>query len=235
MSRGVKGAIVGRTATVETPPEEPADKPARERILSAAFAAFTQHGYAQASTLEIATRARVSKRELYALFGSKQQMLVSCISERAQNRMRLPPDRPPLRSRKDLDAALTAFGAVLLHEISDPDVIAVFRLAIAEAERSPEVAQALHTYGRQVSAAALRGMLEQAQAAALLGPGDPARMATRFMGLLWEDLMVSLTLGVAGRPDPAEIRRRARDATDAFLALHPEPAAAALPRARRAH
>jgi AcrR family transcriptional regulator len=34
----------------------------RERILEAAFTAFMKNGYATASTLEIATRARVSKR-----------------------------------------------------------------------------------------------------------------------------------------------------------------------------
>ena len=38
----------------------------RERILEAAFAAFMKNGYATTSTLEIATRARVSKRDLYA-------------------------------------------------------------------------------------------------------------------------------------------------------------------------
>jgi len=38
----------------------------RARILEAAFAAFMEKGYATTSTLEIATRARVSKRELYA-------------------------------------------------------------------------------------------------------------------------------------------------------------------------
>jgi len=224
---------VGRTESAEKERAQiAAEQPGRERILGAAFAAFAEHGYAQTSTLEIATRARVSKRELYALFGSKQQMLVSCISERTQ-RMRLPADWPELRNPKDLDAALAAFGAVLLHEISDPDVIAVFRLAIAEADRSPEVAQALNTYGRQTALAALRGMLEQAQSAGLLDATDPRRMATQFVGLLWEDLMVSLTLGVAARPDPAAIRRRAREATDAFLRLHSEPGAAALPRARR--
>lgn len=224
---------MGRTESAEKERAQiAAEQPGRERILGAAFAAFAEHGYAQTSTLEIATRARVSKRELYALFGSKQQMLVSCISERTQ-RMRLPADWPELRNPKDLDAALAAFGAVLLHEISDPDVIAVFRLAIAEADRSPEVAQALNTYGRQTALAALRGMLEQAQSAGLLDATDPRRMATQFVGLLWEDLMVSLTLGVAARPDPAAIRRRAREATDAFLRLHSEPGAAALPRARR--
>ena len=42
------------------------DVEARSRILEAAFAAFMENGYAATTTLEIATRARVSKRELYA-------------------------------------------------------------------------------------------------------------------------------------------------------------------------
>jgi len=171
-------SFVGRVKSAEKERDQPApDDPVRGRILSAAFGAFKEHGYAQASTLEIATRAKVSKRELYALFGSKQQMLVSCISERAQ-RMRLPANWPALRNRGDLDAALSAFGAVLLHEISDPDVVAVFRLAIAEADRSPEVAQALNTFGRQPSLTALRGLLQQARSAVLRDGSDPGRMAS---------------------------------------------------------
>ena len=39
--------------------------PDRQRILGAAFSAFMANGYAETSTLEIATRARVSKRALY--------------------------------------------------------------------------------------------------------------------------------------------------------------------------
>ena len=62
----------------------------RERILGAAFEAFRERGYAATSTLEIATRARVSKRELYALVGNKQKMLIAAIAERAK-RSRRPP------------------------------------------------------------------------------------------------------------------------------------------------
>jgi AcrR family transcriptional regulator len=65
----------------------------RERILEAAFAAFMENGYGATSTLEIATRARVSKRELYALVGNKLQMLIACITERA-GRLQVPADLP---------------------------------------------------------------------------------------------------------------------------------------------
>ncbi len=189
--------------TAKKSTEPAAGDPVRERILFAAFAAFNEHGYARASTLDIATRARVSKRELYALVGNKEQMLMA-----------------PLRDRASLAAALAALGARLLREVSDPDVIAVFRLAIAEAERSPEVAQALHSFGRQRSRAALRDLLAQAQSAGLLDGSDPAQMATQYMALLWTDLMVDRLLGVAGPPAAREIGRRARAAVAAFLHLH---------------
>jgi AcrR family transcriptional regulator len=193
----------------------------RKRILEAAFAAFLKSGYATTSTLEIATRARVSKRELYALVGNKQEMLIACISERAK-RFDVPADLPVLRDRATLEQVLASFGTNLVREVSDRTVIGVFRLAIAEAVQAPEVARALDSTGREASRVALRKIVAQAQASGLL-TGRPAELAEQFAGLLWRDLMVSLLLGVAKRPKPREIARRARDAAAAFLRLHPLP------------
>jgi AcrR family transcriptional regulator len=193
----------------------------RKRILEAAFAAFMKTGYAAASTLEIATRARVSKRELYALVGNKQEMLIACISERAK-RFDVPADLPVLRDRETLTLVLASFGTKLVREVSDPTVIAVFRLAIGEAVQAPEVARALDSTGREASRAALRKIMAEAQASGLL-TGRPAELAEQFTGLLWGHLMVSLLLGVAERPTAREIAGRARDAAAAFLQLHPLP------------
>jgi len=193
----------------------------RERILEAAFAAFMKNGYATASMLEIATRARVSKRELYALVGNKQEMLIACISERAK-RFSVPANLPVLRNRETLEQVLTSFGTKFVREVSDPAVIAVFRLAISEVVQAPEVARALDSIGREAGRAALRKIMAGAQASGLLTE-RPAELAAQFAGLLWRDLLVSLLLGVAERPTPREIARRARDAAAAFLQLHPLP------------
>jgi AcrR family transcriptional regulator len=190
----------------------------RTRILDAAFTAFMKSGYAATSTLEIATRARVSKRELYAMVGNKQEMLIACIGERA-TRLKVPADLPVPRDRETLAQVLASFGTQLVREITDPTVITVFRLAIADAVRAPEVAQALDSAGREASRAALRQIMTQAQAAGLL-QGRPADLAEQFGGLLWGNLMVSLLLGVAERPSSREIAARARDATAAFLKIH---------------
>ena len=215
---GCQGVRVA-TASKSKRRQEGGDETAvRESILEAAFAAFMKNGYAAASTLEIATRARVSKRELYALVGNKQEMLISCISERAK-RLDVPADLPVLRDRDTLAQVLASFGTKLVREVSDPTVIAVFRLAISEVIQAPEVARALNSIGRETSRAALRKIMAQAQASGLL-KGRPAELAEQFAGLLWRDLMVSLLLGVAERPNPREIARRARDAAIAFLQRH---------------
>ena len=190
----------------------------RERILTAAFEAFMERGYAVTSTLEIATRARVSKRELYALVGNKQKMLITAIGERAK-RLQARADTPTLRDRATLAQVLTAFGIQLVREVSDPGVVAVFRLAIAEAVQAPEVARALDSLGRETSRAALRRVMGEARAAGLID-GRPPELAEQFIGLLWRDLMISLLLGVAQRPTPRAIEARANDATEAFLRLH---------------
>lgn len=210
MNRGKAASKVRATARV---------KSARERILAAAFAAFTERGFAAASTLDIATRARVSKRELYALFGNKQQMLVACISQRV-SRMGLRAERRAVHNRPELEARLAEFGALLLRELSEPEVVAVYRLAVSEADRSPEVGQALNRYGSRAAGAALREILEGAQSAGLLGDrADLEELVSRFMSRLLDDLLMSLALGLRSRPDKKEIEWRSCEAARTALAL----------------
>src|SRR6202035_4761227 len=214
----VKGDSMAVKTTAKPGREEADETPARQRILDAAFSAFMERGFAETSALEIATRARVSKRELYALVGSKQEMLAACIAERAK-RLQLPADLPEPHDQETLAHILAAFAARMLHEISDPTVIAVFRLAIAEAVHAPEVAQALNAIGVEPSRTALREIMSRARSAGLVG-GEPPEMAEHFVGLLWGNLMSGLLLQTAERPSAREIARRAGSATAALLRLY---------------
>jgi AcrR family transcriptional regulator len=191
----------------------------RAKILHEAMEAFREHGFAAATTLEIATRARVSKRELYALVGNKQEILVACITDRSR-RLQVPADMPVPHDREGLAEVLASLGAQLLREVTEPAVIAVFRLAIAEAVHAPEVARILDGIGREAGRSAVREIMTRARHLGLVH-GRPAQLAEQFTGLLWCDLMVSLLLGVVERPGPREFARRARDAAAAFLQLHP--------------
>lgn len=231
-----KGAAVRRSARKEPDSSHDAaesrrDDAARERILDAAMAAFMERGYGETSTLEIATRAKVSKRALYAFFGSKEAMLETCIRERVE-RVRLPSDLPVARDRDELGRLLTTFGTMFLREICRPEVMAVFRLAITEAQRSPQVARTLNVAGREASRNALREILARAQSQGLIGAGDLAEPVQQFFALLWGDLILTLLLRVGRMPDSREISRRAESAATAFLRLNGGPASLPEPPSR---
>jgi AcrR family transcriptional regulator len=207
---------------LDTPESPEGDDPVRQRILDAAFKTFTAKGYAGSSTLEIATRAKVSKRDLYANFDTKEAVLVACIKGRTA-RMQLRPELPTPRSRRELVSILNVYAATLLRQVCHPTVVAMFRLAIAEAKRSPEIAQALETTGRDATRRTLTDLFDRAQAADLIAAGAASEMATQYLALLWEGLMVSMLLGLATAPTLEQIERRATKATTAFLQLYPQP------------
>jgi AcrR family transcriptional regulator len=199
-----------------------ADRSVRERILSAAFAAFRELGYGGASTLEIATRAKASKRELYALFDGKHEMLTACIAEHAK-RIRPSLTLPEACDRASLAVTLATYGAATLRSVCEPGVLAVYRLAIGESERSPEIAKVLDSAGREASYTALVEFLSKAKARGLFADGDSSAMAATFSGLLWGNLLIRLLLRVTPVPTPAEMERRAQEASRALLTLYPPP------------
>jgi AcrR family transcriptional regulator len=194
--------------------------PRRRAMLVAAFKVLMERGYAKASTLDIATRAKVSKRELYAEFGSKHGILEALIASTA-DRMAMPLMPPEIGDRHAFTAALTAYGTAAITALTSPVVLATNRLAIAEAPAVGELGRLLDESGRQPNRRALIAIMSRAQAAGFLGPGDPDRIGAEFFALLLGDMLLWLLMGVAEAPDAEEIRQRAERAAAAVLRLYP--------------
>jgi AcrR family transcriptional regulator len=213
-----------KTAVPQPRPSPPAEDTRRSRILQATGAVLMEQGYAGANMTEIAARARVSKRELYALFGNKQGLLAALIAGRSAE-IRAPLALPLVLDRAELAATLIAFGKTALRELCDPSTTALNRLAAIERERSPEVAQAVDRAGREVVRIALVDLLVRAQSYDLLRPGDPAFMAGQYFSLLLGDLLLRLLLGTVAPPSPKEMAARAKAAAAALLTLHGVPTA----------
>ncbi|HEY4043884.1 MAG TPA: TetR/AcrR family transcriptional regulator [Rhodopila sp.] len=189
----------------------------RSRIMEAAFSAFMQFGYEGASTSEIARLARVSKRDLYAHFPNKQAMLEACVTERAE-RMRRPLELPVPRTQSALRQTLTDYGTTVLRELSEPEVLATFRLAILNAEAAPAVAQTLDRFGRSETTRALEALLSDVRG--LLNDADPQTMARIFFCILMGDLLLRLIMRVAEAPSETEALGRAELATNCLLRLY---------------
>jgi AcrR family transcriptional regulator len=208
----------------------------RERVLNAAFTLFREQGFSSTSMLDIVTRARVSKRDLYAMFNNKHALLAACISEQTQ-RMRRPLDAttPMPETREALTTLLVELGASILNTVCRPGVLTVFRLAIAESDRAPEIARTLHRNGREANQKALTELIRKAQSLGLAPAGDPGAMAAGYFSALWGDLLVGLLMRVREAPTKREIEFRARAATETLLApTTPSVPASKTPRTPRA-
>ena len=194
-------------------------RPIRERILAAAFSLFAESGFSATSMLDIVTRARVSKRDLYALFPNKHALLAACIHERA-GRMRRPLDTaaPVPETRDALTKLLVEFGVSVLKTVCQPELLTVYRLAIAESDRAPEIARTLDNSGRKANQKMLAELLTKAQERRLVAAGDPAVLAARYFAALWGDVLLSLLMRVREAPTEREIETRARAAAETLMA-----------------
>jgi hypothetical protein len=110
------------------------------------------------------------------------------------------------------------FGVSILKTVCQPEVLTVFRLAIAESDRAPEIALTLHQSGREANHKALVALLTKAQERRLVANDDPAALAARYFALLWGDLLLSLLMRVREAPTEQEIQTRARATTETLMA-----------------
>jgi AcrR family transcriptional regulator len=198
---------------------KPATSSIRDRVLNSAFSLFREHGFSSTSMLDIVTEARISKRDLYALFRNKHEVLAACISERT-DRMRRPLDTmiSVPQTRDALTTLLVEFGISALRTMCHPDALTVFRLAIAESDRAPEVARTLDSSAREANIKALTELIRKAQSQRLIAAGEPAVLVARFFSALAGDLLIRLLMRVREAPNEREIVTRARAAAETVVA-----------------
>ena len=169
--------------------------------------------------LDIVTRARVSKRDLYALFENKHAVLAACISEHAKQMRRPFAGASPVpQTREALAGLLVEFGVSILQTLCHPSTLTVFRLAIAESDRVPEIGRTIERNGREANQKVLVELIKKGQAHRLIIAGDPMLLAGRFIAALGEDLLIRLLMRVRQAPTDQEMQARARAATAALMA-----------------
>ena len=135
-----------------------------EAIVAAVFEDLAESGYRGLSMDRVAARAGVGKAALYRRWPSKQTMLVEVLA-RVGTRTALPPDTGSLRG--DALAFIEDALATLEHPVAGRVIADV----IAEARRSPKLAEALFVRYRDPRRVAGAAMLRRAVERGEL-PGD---------------------------------------------------------------
>ena len=189
----------------------------RAQIETAAYDILEEKGFAGASMLSIAKRAKCSNETLYNWYGDKTGLFRDLIDRNAAEARvileeALSTARPPLQ-------ALDAFGPVLLSMLTAPRAVALNRAAAAEPTGA--LGAVLSEAGRSSVLPILSRLLEAAQQAGELGKDDPKTLAETYLGLLIGDLQIRCVVAREMAPPSDELQTRAIRASAALRRLFP--------------
>jgi TetR/AcrR family transcriptional regulator, mexJK operon transcriptional repressor len=209
---------------VDTPPVEGRTARKRRAILAAATEVFLQHGYLGASMDEVATRAGVSKQTVYKQFADKEHLFAEIIRGTGdQLRTALAQAyAAALDGATDPRAGLRDLARRLLDNLTQPGVLQLRRLVLAEADRFPQVSGAWFDESFHPSLVLLGEALTRLADRGRLRPlTDPTLTAYQFAGLvMYKPMNQMMFAGTAARPAADELDHIADRAVDAFLAAY---------------
>jgi hypothetical protein len=98
-----------------------------------------------------------------------------------------------------------------------PALIGVYRIAVAEANRFPDLVRAFYERGPGRATARLAEILEEAGKRGEIRAGDYSRMADHFVGMIRDNLHLQILLGLRPPPSVDEAREAVRSAVEIFL------------------
>jgi TetR/AcrR family transcriptional regulator, mexJK operon transcriptional repressor len=194
----------------------------RRAILDAAREVFLSSGYRGASMDEVAAIAQVSKVTVYKHFSDKRSLFTSVVTsaiDEAEQSTHSLVDR--LGQSTDLAKDLRTFARQHVVEVTQPHLIQMRRMIIAEAGRFPELAQAWHRSGPERAHATLAKQIKQLTARGLLQATD-ALLAAQHLNYLILSVPVNEAM-FTGRTKPyprSQLYRYADEAVRVFLAAY---------------
>ena len=118
----------------------------RQTILDVATKAFIELGFNNTSMSEIASRVGGSKSTLYNYFSSKEEIF-SAVMETSAKR-EIADAFESLDFKQDIEITLNKFGRQYLASIMRGNILAIWRMAVSESERS-DIGQRFYTQGPQ--------------------------------------------------------------------------------------
>ena len=118
---------------------------------------------------------------------------------------------------RDLRETLTAFGQHLMGGYMSPTLIGIYRMAVTEANRFPDLVKSFYEQGPGRATSQLAEVLEIARKRGDIQADDCQRLAGHFVGMIRDNLHLQVILGLRPPPSDREMRAAVASAVDLFL------------------
>ncbi len=200
-------------------------------ILQAAQSVFLEKGYLGTSMDEVAALAQVSKVTVYKHFTDKHTLFTTVVTgaiEEAEQNTRSLVDH--LGQSSDIEKDLRAFARQHIIDVTQPHLIKMRRMIIAEAGRSPGLAQVWHRRGPEQAHHTLAGQIKQLVGRGILQLSDPLLAAQQLNYLILSVPINEAMFTARDQPySRRQLQRYADEAVRVFLAAYRPPESPGLP------
>jgi len=191
-------------------------------ILDATFEVFSEFSFEDATTSEIARRARVSKRDLYAYFPNKQALLIGTIVREMQRQdSSFRGTIAKAAKLRSLRSKLELIGKAAVEDILSPTMEMVRRLVISESIRQPFLGSLFFEGGVvqrcKLVAEVLSEHLEKRTPARVI---EAEKAAERYFSMIAYFPSTMAEIGMRGEWSAEEIKTHVAVETDTFLKAH---------------
>jgi AcrR family transcriptional regulator len=188
--------------------------------VNAALEVFSEFPFRDATTDEIARRAQVSKRDIYALFSNKNALLIAVVEfvlqadeENFSRAIAAIPSSSPLEER------LQVVGLGVVSEILSPTTGFLCRLVASESLQQPGIG-AIYFDSRYVSRSkAIAQMLASHHPG--VGPETAGRAAKDYFALTTHLPQMAMLAGMRNMWNAESVESHVREAVESFLRAYP--------------
>jgi AcrR family transcriptional regulator len=218
LPREVKESPYRMVKVMTTPPPRTcARDQRRETILAVAREVFFEQGYTAASMSTIAARLGGSKGTLYNYFKSKEELFEAQVRNMcgaaADRILEVAAEGEPVET-------LTRLGEQYLQHLFSQETVQMFRILVAEAQRSPELARVFYEVGPARGQKGLESYLGAAKARGLIDLPDCALAAEQFLSLCKGRTHLQFLLNLIPPLSSDAIRLQTAQAVKAFMTLY---------------
>jgi AcrR family transcriptional regulator len=192
----------------------------RENIINVAREVFFEQGYTAASMSSIAARLGGSKGTLYNYFKSKEELFEAQVRDMCGEAADRILEATGEGEEGEPVETLTRLGEQYLQHLFSQQTVKLFRILVAEAQRSPELARIFYEVGPARGRKGLETYLDKAKSQGLLEVPDCALASEQFLTLCKGSTHLQFLLNLIPPLNVEEIRLQVGRAVTALMTLY---------------
>ena len=194
-----------------------------QRILDASLEVFTEFSFEDSTTGEIATRSRMSKRDLYALFPNKQALLMGVVMREMQIQEQSFRETIARASAlKSLRSKLDLIGNAFVQDLLSLSMGVVRRLVILESLKQPFLGNLFFEGGIAQRCKQVGEVLASHQGNKMpLKRPELESAAESYLSMIAFFPSAMSEIGMRGKWTETAIKKHVSLATELFLKAHP--------------